>query len=130
MPEESPTHEATHTEEPAFELREHKDGIVEIYANFIDICWGCHDVRLRLGRSIPIDGGYSSSKPLRIVVEQTTAVTMAWCEAKLLRDMLTDAVERYELANGELKWPNLATQNVRESRQAQLLASAPQGKAN
>ena len=124
-PEQSPANETT-----AFELREHKDGVCEIYTNFIDICWGSHDVRLRLARIVPTDGGYGSPQPLRIVVEQTAAVTMAWGEAKLLRDMLVDAVERYELANGELKWPKLATRNLREFRQQQLLASAPGGKVN
>jgi hypothetical protein len=54
---------------------------------------------------------------------------MAWNEAKLLRDILIDAIERYELANGELQWPKQATQNVKEFRQ-QLLASAPGGKVN
>jgi hypothetical protein len=124
-PEQSPANETN-----AFELREQKDGIDEIYANYIDICWGCHDVRLRLGRIVPTDGGYGSSKPLRIVVEQTAAVTMAWNEAKLLRDILIDAIERYELANGELQWPKLAGQNLKEFRAQQLLASAPGGKVN
>lgn len=124
-PEQSPANET-----PAFEVREHKDGICEIYANYLDICWGTHDVRLRLGRLVPTDGWYGSAKPLRIVVEQTAAVTMAWNEAKLLRDVLIDAIERYELANGELQWPKLATQNVKEFQQQQLLASAPGGKAN
>jgi hypothetical protein len=130
MSEESPTHEATHTETPDFERREHKDGIVEIYTNFIDLCWGPHDLRLCLARSFPTGGVYTSSETVRIVVEQTAAVTMAWREAKLLRDMLSDAVERYELANGELKWPDLPTKNVKEFRQQQLMASAPQGKVN
>jgi hypothetical protein len=53
-----------------------------------------------------------------------------WGEAKLLRDILIDAVERYELTNGELKWPKLAAQNVKEFRQQQLLASAPAAKVN
>jgi len=33
---------------------------------------------------------------------------MAWPEAKVLRNMLTDAVERYEKANGEIKPLKLA----------------------
>ncbi len=145
-PEQSPANET------ALELREHKDGVCEIYANFIDICWGLHDVRLRLARVIPTDGGYGSSQPLRVAVEQNAALTMPWGEAKLLRDILIDAVERYELTNwgeakllrdilidaveryeltnGELKWPKLATQNVKEFRQQQLLASAPVVKVN
>ena len=123
-PEQSPANEA------ALELREHKDGVCEIYANFIDICWGLHDVRLRLARVVPTDGGYGSSQPLRVAVQQNAALTMPWGEAKLLRDILIDAVERYELTNGELKWPKLATQNVKEFRQQQLLASAPVVKVN
>jgi hypothetical protein len=123
-PEQSPANET------ALELREHKDGVCEIYANFIDICWGLHDVRLRLARVVPTDGSYGSSQPLRVAVEQNAALTMPWGQAKLLRDILIDAVERYELVNGELKWPELAAQNVKEFRQQQLLASAPEGKVN
>jgi hypothetical protein len=68
-------------------------------------------------------------------VEVRAAVNMAWAQAKFLRDMLTDAIERYEIANGELKWPEPATQNAaeaREERGKQLLTSVSQGsgKAN
>ena len=45
------------------------------------------------------------------------------------RDLLTDAIERYEIANGELKWPELAVQNIQEAREEQgkqLLMSVPQ----
>jgi|HubBroStandDraft_6_1064221.scaffolds.fasta_scaffold819618_2 hypothetical protein len=42
-----------------------------------------------------------------LVAEELAAVTMAWGQAKLLRDALIDAIERYEIANGELKWPAL-----------------------
>src|SRR5260370_27391478 len=123
-PEQSPANET------ALELREHKDGVCEIYANFIDICWGLHDVRLRLARVVPTDGGYGSSQPLRVAVEPNAALTMPWGEAKLLRDILIDAVERYELVNRELTWPKLATHNVKDVRQQQLIASAPEVKAN
>jgi hypothetical protein len=46
--------------------------------------------------------------------------------------MLTDAIERYEIANGEFQWPELATQNAQEARGKQRLMSVPQGsgKAN
>jgi hypothetical protein len=68
-------------------------------------------------------------------VEVRAAVNMAWPQAKFLRDMLTDAIERYEIANGELKWPELATQNLQEAREErgkQLLTSVSSGsgKAN
>ena len=44
--------------------------------------------------------------------------------------LLADAVERYELANGELQWPKLAGPNLKEFRAPQLVASAPGGKVN
>ena len=47
----------------------------------------------------------------------------------------TDAIERYEIANGEIKWPQRATHNMQEAQEErgkQLLTSVPQGsgKAN
>lgn len=41
---------------------------------------------------------------------------MARTQAKLLRDALTDTIERYEVANGEIKWQKLAAQNAQEDR--------------
>ena len=57
---------------------------------------------------------------------------MAWDQAKLLRDALIDAIERYEIANGELKWPALAAQNLKEAIAEQILKNAPEriGKVN
>ena len=55
----------------------------------------------------PLNSGHSPTDPLRFVAEELAAVTMAWGQAKLLRDALIDAIERYEIANGELKWPAL-----------------------
>ncbi len=130
MSDQSHTTDAPKAEPSVIERREHKDGVVEIYTNFIDIIWGFHDIRLRLARYLPLNSDYSSACPLRYVVEQNAAVLMGWAEAKLLRDILTDAIERYELANGELQWPKLPGQNLKESREQQLMASTPQGKAN
>jgi uncharacterized protein DUF3467 len=126
MPEQSPANDAN-----AIEFRDHKDGVCEIYTNFVDIGWGPADVYLRLGHLVPA----TQAAPVRFVVEVRASVNMAWAEAKVLRDMLTDAIERYEIANGELKWPQLAAQNLKEAREErdkQLLKSAPQGngKAN
>ena len=33
---------------------------------------------------------------------------------------LIDAIERYEIANGELKWPALGAQNLKEARAEQI----------
>ncbi|MGC1647237.1 MAG: DUF3467 domain-containing protein [Candidatus Sulfotelmatobacter sp.] len=106
------------SEANVIETRESKDGIREIYTNFVEIAWGLHDVRLRISRVLPVGNGYNQATPLRSVVEEHTAVTMAWAQAKLLRDALTDAIERYELVNGEIKWPKLAAQNAQEDRNA------------
>jgi hypothetical protein len=119
MPEQSPQNDAN-----TIEFREHKDGVCEIYANFVDLGWGRNDVYLRLCH-LALD---TQAQPDRFVVEVRAAVNMAWPQAKFLRDMLTDAIERYEIANGELKWPELATQNAQEARD-QLLMSVPQRSA-
>jgi hypothetical protein len=126
MPEQSPQNDAT-----TIEFREHKDGVCEIYANFVDLGWGRNDVYLRLCHLVLA----TQAPPDRFVVEVRAAVNMAWPQAKFLRDMLTDAIERYEIANGELKWPELATQNLQEAREErgkQLLTSVSSGsgKAN
>jgi hypothetical protein len=123
MPEQSLQNDAK-----ANEFRDHKDGVCEIYSNFADICWGPNDVYLRLCHLV-LD---TQAPPDRFVVEVRAAVNMSWAQAKLLRAMLTDAIERYEIANGELNWPQLATQNAHEARDKQLLTSVSQGsgKAN
>jgi hypothetical protein len=128
MPEQSPPNDAND-----IEFRDHKDGVCEIYANFVDLGWGPNDIYLRLCHIVPATQAQASS--VRFVVEVRAGVNMAWAEARVLRDMLTDAIERYEIANGELKWPQLAAQNLKEAREErdkQLLMSAPQGngKAN
>jgi len=76
--------------------------------------------RLRLAQLDPLNSGHSPTDPLRFVAEELAAVTMAWGQAKLLRDALIDAIERYEIANGELKWPALGAQNLKEARAEQI----------
>jgi hypothetical protein len=121
MPEQPPANDAN-----TIEFREHKDGVCEIYSNFVDLGWGPNDVYLRLCHLVPS----VQAAPDRFVVEVRAGVNMAWPQAKFLRDILTDAIERYEVANGELKWPQLAAQNLKEAREErgkQLLMSAPLG---
>jgi hypothetical protein len=86
------------------EFRRSPEGIREIYTNFIQITWTLVDVRLRLAQIIPTSMKLvDDAEPKGFAALETTAVTMAWSEAKILRDMLTDAVQRYEKANDELK---------------------------
>lgn len=71
----------------------------EIYTNYVHASWSLFDVRFQLGQLIPTGTDLTSG----FVVEQRGAVTLAWAEAKVLRDMLADMIDRYEKTNGEIK---------------------------
>jgi hypothetical protein len=75
MPEQSPTNDAN-----AIEFREHKDGVCEIYANFVDLGWGRNDVYLRLCHLVLA----TQAPPDRFVVEVRAAVNMAFGSGKTL----------------------------------------------
>jgi hypothetical protein len=91
------------------EFRQPPEGIREIYTNLIQITWTMFDIRLRLAQVIPTSMKVEDSAEIKgFAALEKAGVTMAWPEAKLLRNMLTDAVERYEKANGEIKPLKLA----------------------
>jgi len=83
------------------EFRTPEGGIHRIYTNFVQLTWTVFDLQIRLAQIIPTSKG--PAHPATVVAEENAAVTMAWGEAKLLRDMLVDAVARYEKENGELR---------------------------
>jgi hypothetical protein len=70
------------------------------YSNFFYFHWGPVDVRLRFGLIIP-NPSHPPSKA-EWEVEEVAAIVMSWDQAKFLRDAFTDAVRRYEEANGEI----------------------------
>jgi hypothetical protein len=78
---------------------EGKEHAPEIYTNYVYISWSLFDVRFQLGQLVP--AGEELNQGFR--VEKRGAVTVAWAEAKSLRDMLIDVVKRYEEVNGEIK---------------------------
>ena len=85
-------------------------GVVEIYCNFFHVNWSLFDVRIKLAQLVPTqeaDLGKPGVVSARVAQERA-ALTMAWHEAKLLRDALTDAINRYEKVNGELIIPKMA----------------------
>jgi hypothetical protein len=82
-----------------FEWTVPEEGTPEIYGNFVNVSWTLFDVRFRIGQLIP----RATNPKSGFVVEQQCAVTIAWPEAKLLRDMLTELVSKYESVNGEFK---------------------------
>ncbi len=69
----------------------------EIYGNFVHPSWTLFDVRLRVGQLIPDEASKT------FVVEERAAVTFAWPQAKVLRDMFARLVDAYEEANGEIE---------------------------
>jgi hypothetical protein len=86
-------------EKPRFIWVKHQETTPELYGNYVHISWTLFDVRFLLGRLIPSGADLSQG----FVVEQQGAVTVAWPQVKILRDMLTDVVARYEDSNGEIK---------------------------
>lgn len=76
----------------------------DFYANYTHVSWTLFDVRLTLGQLVPTEPGESKD----FVVQEQGAVTIAWPEAKILRDMLIGLVESYEKTNGEIKPLKLA----------------------
>ncbi len=82
------------------EFRRHPDGVEEVYTNFIALSWTLFDVRMRLGQVIPTASKVTETG---FVAEEKYGLTMAWPQAKDLLARLTDAITRYEQANGEIK---------------------------
>jgi hypothetical protein len=78
------------------------NGFAEIYSNYVSVTWTLFDVRLRLARLVPTAARVGEDLK-GFVLEESAALTVAWPEAKVLRDALDDAVRRYETANGEIK---------------------------
>jgi hypothetical protein len=78
--------------------------VPEIYGNYVNVSWSLFDVRFVVGQLVPTGPNLTSE----FFAEQRAAVTVAWPEAKVLRDLLIDLVARYEKVNGEIKPINLA----------------------
>src|SRR6266851_5364147 len=76
-----------------------EDGVCEVYSNFIDANWSLFDVRLRFGQIVPAPIGSDQT----FDAEELAAITIAWPEAKILRDIMIDVVRRFEETNGEIK---------------------------
>jgi hypothetical protein len=82
-------------------------GPVKLYSNFVGVSWTMVDLSVGAGRIIPKFAVIDPNQPME--VEEQGTVTMSWWSAKFLRDQLTQVIESYEKANGEIKPPNLPT---------------------
>ena len=98
MSEETNKPQSESPVERQLELVEPEDGMIRAYANHHQIGWTGFDVRLTFGELVDI-------APEKIVIEQTTQVTMSWQTAKLLSDSLRVLIEKYEAVNGPITTP-------------------------
>lgn len=75
-----------------------KENVPEIYGNMVNPSWTLVDVRFRIGQLVPVGTGNSE-----FVSQEQAAITVAWPYVKVLRNILTELVDSYERANGEIK---------------------------
>jgi hypothetical protein len=87
-------------------IDEQAGGIFQTYSNHLVTSWTAHDIRLRFSEMYRLpEPKPDSEKVLRI--EERACVTLAWSQAKALRDALTTIIERFEKVNGEIKQPTV-----------------------
>ena len=89
------------------------DSPIEAYANLVSLMGRHDDVRIAFGQSIPAKGdpfvpkgppqGSVQRQQVRLSVKESVAVTMSWQQAKVVRDLLGDAIKQFEDLNGEIK---------------------------
>jgi hypothetical protein len=100
----------THDKQPTPELTKFPfvkpdEGILQVYSNYIDAAWTLFDVTIRFAQIVPLPR--SGPEP-HFEAEENVRVTVAWPEAKVLANIMTDLVKRFEEVNGEIKPLKLA----------------------
>lgn len=104
-----PNGEDSKGQEPILDIsklptREARGGAYRGYANIVSTDWTLTDVQLRFFALMygpnPDSPIYSNQSG---IIEERASMTIPWHQAKVLRDMLADAVAAYESANGELR---------------------------
>jgi hypothetical protein len=80
-------------------------GIYEGYTDYLHINWTALNVRFRCGQIVPNPD--DPPDKARWAIEEHFAFRMPWFHAKVMRDMLADAIARYEKANGEITLPEM-----------------------
>jgi Protein of unknown function (DUF3467) len=98
--------EATPQDAPDLEWLK-SDEVFEAYSNILHLNWSPHDVRIRFGQLIA--DPRTSPQHAKWVVNEYAAITLAWGEAKYLRDILHAVVKDYEAKNGKIVMPILPT---------------------
>jgi hypothetical protein len=84
--------------EVKLEVVEQAGGVYQGYANHILASFTGHDVILRFNQLARLPEYTPSDKPTSRL-EQRAAITLAWSEAKALRDLLTALIQSFETTN-------------------------------
>src|SRR6267142_1096147 len=80
-----------------------EEGVYEGYTDYLYVNWTPLNVRFRCGQIVPHPD--DPPEKARWAVQENFAFRLPWFHAKLMRNMLNDAIERYEKANGEITLP-------------------------
>lgn len=96
---------APHQSKTTTEWIRDEEGVYETYANFFFLNWTPLDVRIRFAQLIPDPRQTQAAAPS--VANERAAITMSWGHARVLRNLLSDVLERYENLNGELVVPKM-----------------------
>lgn len=80
---------------------EQTGGIYQVYANHVVVSYTAHDLLVNFSQLRRMPEITPSAIPTSRI-EQRAAVTMAWSEAKALRDVLTSVIKLFEETNGEI----------------------------
>jgi hypothetical protein len=83
------------------EIQHPPDGLLTFYANHIALGTTAFDIRLVFGQVMDI-------KATKALVQQEVMVTLAWMEAKILRDLLDLQIKKYEEDNEPLFLPKIS----------------------
>lgn len=78
--------------------------VPRIYANLVNLDWTLYDITMRFGQLKYV----GDPRLRRLTAEEQASITVAWAEAKYLRDMLNEVLAKYERVNGEIDRPKLA----------------------
>lgn len=82
---------------PPVTIIEPPGGTVYVYANIVQLTWSLVDLKIRFGELTKVDpNGHNT-------VTERAVATMAWAEAKMLRNFLQNVIADYEKLNGEVK---------------------------
>ena len=82
-----------------------ENGVYSGYSDYLYMNWTSLVIRIRFGQIVP--DPQDPPEKSRFAIEEHSTITMPWYQAKVLRDLLINSIQRYEKVNGEIKLPVL-----------------------